>query len=189
MRSGGGLPKPVLRREYRHGVVDAASAAGVEISLGPSAETLRDVAAPRRWLGLAYRDRRLLELFVGGLGVVPDELHTHVPVGTQRVLPGLPLGDEAQRIVQGCWPRRIDAVMRFGVEWWLVECKPDANHYCLGQVLCYVFWWQRDCPGRDLSQVLVVTDVCDRDVLPVFDACGVSVVEVGDGRGVGAPGG
>lgn len=171
-------PKPVQRLRARDqlGVVGARWV-GQEVP-GPSPATRRDLAVPFRWAGLSSRDRSLLSGFLAALDVEPDELHTHVPVGR------LPAVDDAEadaftrKQVESLWPRRIDAMLRFGAVWWLVECKPDANHYVLGQVLCYWYWLSRDCPAIDCRRVVLVTDTCDPEVLPVLERCGVSVVEL-----------
>jgi hypothetical protein len=132
------------------------------------------------WRGLSGNDAALLWHWLDGLEGKPDELHTHVPVGT---VPAPPAGwDDAagRREIEALWPRRIDAVARFGADWWLVECKPQADHYCLGQILCYAFWWAAVPGAVALSRVVVLTDVADRDCLRAFFAYGVEVVEVGD---------
>lgn len=172
------LPKPVQRLRARDqlGVVGAPWVG--QADPGPSPATLRDLAVPFRWAGLSRRDKDLLGAFLESLDRRPDEFHTHVPVGR------LPAVDDAagdaftRKQIESLWPRRIDAMMRFGREWWLVECKPDANHYVLGQLLCYWYWLRRDCPTINCRRLVLVTDTCDPEVLPVLERCGVSVVEL-----------
>lgn len=162
----------VLRRYGAEVVWGPCSAA-----LGPSALTLRDARVPLRWAGLVAADRGLLQRFLSRLGRAPDELHTHVPVG-RAPWPASGVDDFARRQIESCWARRIDALLRFGSEWWLVECKPSATHHVLGQVLCYVYWLTRDRPDLELARVLVVTDWADPELLPVLGCCGVGCVEV-----------
>lgn len=129
-------------------------------------------------MGLSNRDRTLLQRFLGSLREDPDELHTHVPVGRLPAVDDAELDAFTRKQIESLWPRRIDAMLRFGSEWWLVECKPDANHYVLGQLLCYWYWLSRDCPKISCRRLVLVTDVCDPEVLPVLERCGVSVLEL-----------
>lgn len=172
------LPKPVRRARAR----EQLQVVGAEWSgwsrPGPSESTRREVGIPFRWLGLSGRDRTLLLRFVGALAVGPDELHTHVPVGRFPVVDDSELDSFTRKQIEDLWPRRIDAMLRFGRAWWIVECKPDANHYVLGQVLCYAYWLHRDCPWVECTRVIVATDRCDPEVKPVLELCGVSVVEL-----------
>ncbi len=154
---------------------------------GPCEDTRRDVENPRSWAGLAPRDRGLLESFLDEMKGTPDELHTNVGVGRVPVLEADVDTPRNRKMIASLWPRRIDAAMKFGRRWWLVECKPDANHYVVGQILCYVYWWARDCPACRLERVVLVTDVCDADVRPVLSVLGVEVVELGLGACVVDP--
>lgn len=144
---------------------------------GPSDETRVDVFRPASWRGLSDGDHRLLGLFVESLGTVPDELHTHVPVGLPDEIPAERIGGVSHRLYERLWPRRIDAVMRFGDVWWLVECKVGAAHYVLGQCLCYAMWWLWECQPLSLDRIVVATDRCDDGVRAVLEVCGIQVVE------------
>jgi len=149
------------------------------VELGLSSRTLRDPAVPMRWEGVAADDSRLLEVWLGRLPVAPDELHTSVPVGMSDL--GLDDYDVEwqRRFVAGAYPRRIDAIVRFGHDWWLIECKPAADHYCLGQILAYAYWWECVVAGGELADVVVLTDEVAGDCMPVFAAFGVTVIELG----------
>lgn len=156
---------------------------------GPCADTRRDPGNPRSFAGLAPRDRGLLATFLEGLGRDPDELHTNVRIGRVPVLEADVDTERNRKMIASLWPRRVDAALKFGRRWWLVELKPDANHYVVGQILCYVYWWARDCPACRLDRVVLVTDVCDADVRPVLSVLGIDVVELGMGAGVVDPAG
>lgn len=145
-------------------------------AFGPSPRTRRDLNRPYRWLGLSARDCRLLEEWLPTLDPQPDELHTHVPVGSIPKLDELRDSAFNRKQLESLWPRRIDAVLRFGETWWIIECKPDANHYVVGQVLCYRHWWLRDCGELKLARCVVLTDRCDPDVEPVLKEHQVEVV-------------
>jgi hypothetical protein len=145
---------------------------------GPSDETRVDAGRPETWTGLSAGDHDLLVRYLGKLGVEPDELHTHVPVGMPDDLAEDQLEGVSKRLYSQLWPRRIDAVLRFGDKWWLVECKVNAAHYVLGQCLCYAMWWFRECQPLELDRIVVVTNVCDTGVAMVLSACGIDVVEL-----------
>lgn len=83
------------------------------------------------------------------------------------------------KLMTSLWPRRIDAALRFGEAWWIVECKVNCAHYVLGQCLCYAYWWMRDLAELALERVVVVTDECHDDVACVLQASGIDVVELG----------
>ena len=145
---------------------------------GPTVDSCRDPDNPRNWAGLCVFDCGLLERFIGRLAVKPISLHTHVPVGRLPALKGV-FDTELNRLQVGAlWPRRIDALLEFADGWWLVEAKRDANHYVLGQVLCYREWLSRGRPELLVTRTLVVTDKCDADVVPVLEKYGIEVVEI-----------
>jgi len=143
---------------------------------GPHRGTRRDLVRPRGWLGLSGGDCDRLVRFIDVLGVEPTELHTHVPVGRIEGIDDVDPNDPMYRVLLGRWPYRIDAVLCFGAENWIVECKEDLTHFVLGQVLCYCYWWLRDVGGRHLTRAMIVCDHADVDVLPVAKFLGADVV-------------
>ena len=148
--------------------------------MGPSDETRRVLPFVRRYPGLSPDDDKLLRSWLGSLAKLPDELHTHVPVGNLPQLLG-DLNTAANRAqVEASYPRRIDCACLFGGRWTIVECKPEADHHALGQVLCYRWWWERDCPELVVDRSLVVTDVCVADCAGPYNAFGVMVHQCGD---------
>ena len=147
--------------------------------MGPCDETRRELSHGGRWPGLSFDDNDLLHRYLDGLDVLPNELHTHIPLGS---LPELVGGLDTQRNrkqVQSSWARRADAALLFGGKWTLIECKPEADHHALGQILCYRFWWERERHLGRISKCIVVTDVCDADVKVAFSSFGVRVHECG----------
>lgn len=143
-------------------------------------ETLRDLGNVRHWRGLSGDDAALLATWVVRFAVKPDELHTGIPVGR---LPEIPpeLDTPRLRAVQaGTSSWRVDAVVRFGDKWLAFECKPDAGHYALGQVLFYRHWWERQDGYPAIDAWAILTDECDADLLPVADRYGIGVIELGE---------
>ena len=147
--------------------------------LGPSAATLRDQGRPRGWAGLSRRDRELLRVWLGRRGSALAELHTGVPVGRVPKLQVEHDTEANRKLVQGVYPRRVDAAVLEGGLWSIVECKPAANHYAVGQVLCYAYWWRVSLVNRPLARSIIVTDEADPDIRPVAAASEIELVELG----------
>ena len=147
--------------------------------LGGSKDTLRDIQYKGRWPGLSYDDDFLLHRWVSELLVDPAEFHTHIPLGSLPELVGDLDTASNRKQVASSWARRADAAVRVGHDWWLIECKPEADHHALGQLLCYRFWWERERAAGAISQSIVVTDLCDKDIKVAFSAYGVRVYECG----------
>ena len=79
------------------------------------------------------------------------------------------------------YTKRIDVVGRSVGRWWVIECKPGASYWALGQVIFYS--WAFGNEIRDDKEIIpvVITDVVDEDLRPLFDLAGVLVLEVGRG--------
>lgn len=148
--------------------------------MGLTDDTLRDIGNPRHWRGLAGDDAALLATWIAGLEVKPDELHTGIAVGP---LPEIPIHIETPRLAAvhvGVSSWRVDAAVRFGEEWWLIECKPDAGHQALGQMIFYRWWWERQSGYPEATRFIVLTDECDYDFIPVFEWNGIEVIRLGE---------
>ena len=151
-------------------------------SLGCEPSTLRRWPWQRRLVGLSRQDDTLLRAYLGQCGSVPDEVHTHVPVGSVPVAEPGPSSDGDRAMLEALWPRRIDCVLRFGRLWRLVEVKPVADHHALGQVLAYAFWWARVPHFPRLDELAVVTWRCDDDCRAVYGHYGIDVIVI-EGHG------
>jgi hypothetical protein len=129
---------------------------------------------------LSVNEATLLAVWLARMKVGPDEVYTHVPVGPMA---GGAADDEDSpegRMARAIYPRRIDAVFRFGDRWWLVEAKLAASHQALGQVLLYRDLWGLGEDLPILDRVVVLTDLLCADCRSVYRAHGVDVVEVGE---------
>jgi len=157
---------------------DVAGVSPATVVYGPSAKTRRDLANEYRWEGLSLGDCAILASFLTQLGRVPEELHTHVPVGGVVEIPAECVSDSCSRMVNHLYPRRVDAAIRFGSEWWILECKPSSRMAGLGQLLSYFYWWCRDCPQRYVSRLVLVCEDCDGDEVEAYAAAGVWVAVV-----------
>lgn len=109
---------------------------------------------------------------------LPDEVWYDVRVGeAMEVESGQP--EWMKRFAEYSTRKRIDVIGRKGFDWFIIECKPRAGIVALGQAVYYAWAFEREYrpPGRVLA--VIVTDVVDPDVRPLFDQAGVVVFEVG----------
>jgi hypothetical protein len=159
------------------GTTENLSELGVT-SFGPSAGTRRSLTDEYRWSGLSASDSAVFASFLKLVGGDVDELHTHVPVGG---VVEAPLGCEfggCGVMVAALYPRRVDAAVRVGSGWWLIECKPGRGMHGLGQLLSYFFWWVRDCASCPVSRLVLVCEECDDDQRAVYECFGIDVCVV-----------
>lgn len=148
---------------------------------GPWSGSRRDPRRCRNWHGVSPDERILLQRFFEELGRFPDELHTHVGVGRLPDLDGLDVSPAMRRCMGGRWPWRIDACLRFGHLWWMVEVKMLATHQALGQLLFYWWAWNRDVVGHQASRAVLLCLDCDPEIRNFAGALGIDCVQIGDG--------
>jgi len=104
------------------------------------------------------------------------EVWYDVRVG-QAVLLAVGASDSEQRIAAGLTRKRIDAVCSVGGGIWVVEVKPYANMYAVGQIIAYVRLFANEyyTPGQIIP--VIVCDNYDEDLLDEFDELGVLVLK------------
>lgn len=80
------------------------------------------------------------------------------------------------RISRGLTRKRIDCVAAVAGGVWVIEVKPMASMYSIGQVLTYARLFRREyiSPGRVIP--VIVCDSYDEDLLDAFDELGVLVI-------------
>jgi len=107
-----------------------------------------------------------------------EEVWYDVRVG-QSVLTGVESSAVEKKVAAGLTRKRIDAVCRVGGGIWVVEVKPWANMYAVGQVISYVRLFAREysAPGQIIP--VIVCDDFDVDLLDEFDELGVLVIRNG----------
>lgn len=90
----------------------------------------------------------------------------------------LPAGasDMEKRIAAGLTRKRIDAVVSVDEGLWVVEVKPYANMYALGQVLTYVRLFIQEYEPKTAVLPVIVCDEQDADLWDEFDELGVLVI-------------
>lgn len=113
------------------------------------------------------KDRRIWTAFLEAGVVEITELWYDVHVGQGMLLPvGASLME--QRIRDGITRKRIDVVCHVGEKYWVVEVKPRADMYALGQVLTYTRLFIGDYGMVDDIQGVIVCDECDEDLKYMF---------------------
>ncbi len=143
---------------------------------GPWSGTRRSCCSPRYWYGVSQVERGLLADFLGALGVDPDELHTHVGVGRVPSCEGLDVPAAMRRVLVGRWPWRLDAALKYGRAWWLVELKKVGTHKAVGQLAYYWWAWCRDCRCWPAERAVLVCRECDPEVRRFAAHFGVDLV-------------
>lgn len=97
----------------------------------------------------------------------------------QSVMLEFGASDMAKRIAAGLTRKRIDVVCRVAGGLWVVEVKPYANMYAMGQVLTYVRLFQQEYVTVGEVTPVLVCDSYDTDLVDEFDEFGVLVLEAG----------
>lgn len=104
------------------------------------------------------------------------EVWYDVRVG-QPVVLGVAASDIERSIAAGLTRKRIDAVCRVGGGIWVVEVKPYANMYAVGQIITYarLYGLEYTSPGQVVP--VIVCDDYDIDLVEEFDELGVLVLK------------
>ena len=98
------------------------------------------------------------------------EVWYDVRVG-QPVLLAVGADDRDKRIAAGLTRKRIDVVAAVGGGLWVIEVKPYANMYAVGQVITYVRLFRQEVIA------VIVCDEFDEDLVDEFDELGVLVLK------------
>lgn len=132
-----------------------------------------------RYRHMMPEDTLIWTRFLYGKMYLPDVVWYDVRVGMPLSVP-VDRPEWMRRYVDYSTRKRIDVVGRKGLDYWVIECKPNAGCEALGQAIFYshVFMQEYQPAGEVIP--CVVTDRVDHDVRSVFDFCGVVVIEVGD---------
>lgn len=91
----------------------------------------------------------------------------------------LPVGSDSivKRIADGVSRKRIDVVAIVDSVYWIIEIKPVATMFAMGQVLVYERLFEAEFdPDLEVWPVLLC-DTVDEDVVPECERLGVVVVE------------
>lgn len=120
-------------------------------------------------------DRAVWTKFLQSKFIEIHEVWYDVRVGLS-VLRGVGVDSRLTRIAEGLTRKRIDVVAAVGGGLWVVEVKPYANMYAVGQVISYVRLFVREyaSPGQVIP--VIICDNYDEDLLDEFDEFGVLVI-------------
>lgn len=99
-----------------------------------------------------------------------------VRVGQQVLVDGVD-GDLTHRISLALTRKRIDVIARVEGGVWVVEVKPYANMYAVGQVLTYVRLFGAEFKVEGELTPVLVCDSYDEDLVDEFDEFGILVVK------------
>lgn len=113
-------------------------------------------------------DRRIWTIFLEAQVVKISEVWYDVHVGQGVRLPE-GASEMEQRIRDGITRKRIDVVCHVGDKYWVVEVKPRANMYALGQILTYVRLFSVEYAMVDEVVPVIVCDEVDDDLKYEFE--------------------
>lgn len=80
-----------------------------------------------------------------------------------------------EKVAAGVTRKRIDVIAAVGKEFWVIEVKPFANMYALGQVFSYRRFFEQEYDSYRPTKPVVVCDDFDLDVGDLFEELGVMV--------------
>lgn len=127
-----------------------------------------------------HMGREDAEVWVRAIGrLAPTALGVDYDV---RVGPGLPVDPGAAENMKRDWllltQLRIDAVVYFPQEVWIIEVKPRLLPSALGQIMAYGYWWERESDQTKAHKLVVVCERDDAQLSPVFGQSGIKVMIV-----------
>lgn len=113
--------------------------------------------------------------FLKAGSVVITRVWYDVRVGSM-VFTGPAMDEMTMRIAAGLTRKRIDAILEVEGNTWVVEIKPYANMYAVGQILTYVRLFEQEYsyPG-ELSAVLLCNDY-DEDLIEELEEFGIILI-------------
>jgi hypothetical protein len=121
-------------------------------------------------------DTAIWTAFLEGGKYIPDKVWYDVKVGQPMPMPG---GEPPwmKKYVSYSTRKRIDVVARVGLDHWVIECKPNAGHAALGQVIHYAraFMREYEYPGEVVP--VIITDSMDPDLKIDYQEIGIVVIE------------
>ena len=81
-----------------------------------------------------------------------------------------------KRIAAGLTRKRIDAVAAVGGGLWIIELKPYANMYAVGQILTYTRLFVKEYVTHGQVVSVIICNDYDKDLLGQFDELGILVI-------------
>ncbi len=87
-----------------------------------------------------------------------------------------PAGSIPARVAAACTRKRIDVVALVDGVFWVIEIKPLAMHFAIGQVLVYEGLFVKEYEPPSEAWPVIVCDSVDEDVIPECERLGVVVI-------------
>ena len=84
---------------------------------------------------------------------------------------------QESRIAAGLTRKRIDVIASVGNDFWVIEVKPRANMYAVGQVLVYTRLFSQEYVTTGQVISVIVCGNSDEDLLDEFEDFGILVFE------------
>lgn len=142
------------------------------ISLGPGRQPIVRTHYPH----MMAEDTGVWTKFLKSKVIEITEVWYDVRVGSGVFLPA-GASDMEQKVSLGLTRKRIDVIAAVAGGLWVVEVKPYANMYAVGQVITYVRLFRQEyfSPGEVIPVILC--DDYDMDLPEEFDELGILVIK------------
>ena len=140
-------------------------------SLGPGRRPIVMPAYPH----MLGEDTAVWTRFLASGDIELQEVWYDVHCG-QPVLSNMGLDSREQRIADGLTRKRIDVVAIVEGVFWVIEVKPIAQHFAIGQVLVYEGLFVTEYGPALETWPVIVCDSVDEDVVPECERLGIVVV-------------
>ncbi|MBA7475202.1 hypothetical protein ES707_10568 [subsurface metagenome] len=140
-------------------------------SLGPGRPAVVSPAYPH----MMGEDTKVWTRFLESGDIVLQEVWYDVHVGA--MVKGDWEDDSVNaRIAAGLTRKRIDVVALVDGRYWVIEVKPLAMHFAIGQVLVYESLFVKEYNPPMETWPVIICDRVDEDVIPECERLGVVVV-------------
>lgn len=150
-----------------------------EFGAGPTSACRRKLGGGGSYPGLSGCDDRILRRYLVTCAPPDAELYTGVPVGPLPDCHDVAPDGWLLEHLRSNWPWRLDAMLRVGGRWRILECKPSASHSAVGQVLFYRYWLERTPGFGSVGSTSVLTDESSDAVVEFGASLDVEVVRLG----------
>lgn len=142
------------------------------VDLGPGRKAIVRPHYPH----MMAEDTAVWTKFLASKFIEIREVWYDVRVGQPVLVEGLQ-DDRLDLIARGLTRKRIDVVARVGGGLWVIEVKPRATMYALGQVITYSRLFRQEYISPGSVVPVIVCDDHDADLLDEFDEFGVMVIQ------------
>lgn len=141
------------------------------VGLGPG---MKPIVMPH-YPHMMVEDTAVWTKFLDSKVVPIKEVWYDVRVG-QSVFLTEGAGDMERKIAAGLTRKRIDVVAAVEDSLWVIEVKPYANMYALGQIQTYVYLFEQEYVTPETVQGVIVCDDYDIDLIGEFADLGIMVL-------------